>query len=278
MPQLEDIGTQETCTPSDFRIGETIEVFGRKFLIYDADEHTKRYYSETLNSPQPAPIDATVQKEPAPKIEMPPYNGFGTEEDSLGSCTSLVAKPPRKDFIKMLENEHKILRFSAHMDSAKPEDQSRVFVVSYRLADDMMTVYEPPQRNAGIIGGKFLERTRIKKPNASSNSPSYYTPQDLYVGATIQIFNHKFVFTDADEYCMKYMEEHAEQFPKSNINCIIPKMQESLQGKDTAQLIDTSGEETEAVLKSLLEGSDITNHEIKTVVRRFTGEELMSII
>ena len=46
----------------------------------------------------------------------------------------------------MLENEHKILRFVALMDSKHREDQNRQFVISYRLADDMMTVYEPPQR------------------------------------------------------------------------------------------------------------------------------------
>jgi hypothetical protein len=51
------------------------------------------------------------------KVEqaLPPYNGFGTVEDSLGSCKYLVLKPPKKDFIKMLENEHKILRFVARM-------------------------------------------------------------------------------------------------------------------------------------------------------------------
>jgi len=26
-------------------------------------------------------------------------------------------------------------------------------------------VFEPPQRNSGILGGKFLERGRIKKPD-----------------------------------------------------------------------------------------------------------------
>jgi EF-hand domain-containing protein 1 len=52
-----------------------------------------------------------------PKVEqvMPPYNGFGTVEDSMGSCKYLVLKPPKKDFIKMLENEHKVLRFVARM-------------------------------------------------------------------------------------------------------------------------------------------------------------------
>ena len=78
--------------------------------------------------------------------ELPPYNGFGSVEDSLGSCKYLVLQPPKKDFIKMLENDHKVLRFVARLESKHKEDKDRRFVISYRLADDMMTIYEPPQR------------------------------------------------------------------------------------------------------------------------------------
>lgn len=45
--------------------------------------------------------------------EIPPYNGFGSLEDSLQSCLSLVPQPPKKDFIKMLENDNKVLRYEA---------------------------------------------------------------------------------------------------------------------------------------------------------------------
>lgn len=37
------------------------------------------------------------------------------------------------------------------------------FIISYFLSDDTILVFEPPQRNSGILGGKFLERGRIKK-------------------------------------------------------------------------------------------------------------------
>ena len=44
---------------------------------------------------------------------LPPYNGFGSLEDSMQSCFSLIPQPPKKDFIKMLENDGKVLRYSA---------------------------------------------------------------------------------------------------------------------------------------------------------------------
>ena len=47
--------------------------------------------------------------------EIPPYNNFGSLEDSLQSCLSLRPMPPKKDYVKMLENDHKTLRFEAVM-------------------------------------------------------------------------------------------------------------------------------------------------------------------
>lgn len=63
-------------------------------------------------------LDLKIESELKPvEKEIPPYNGFGSEEDSMGSCKYLVLKPPKKDFIKMLENEKKVLRFVALMVS-----------------------------------------------------------------------------------------------------------------------------------------------------------------
>ena len=63
-----------------------------------------------------------------------------------------------------MENEHRVLRYEAILDSMKADDQGRRFVISYRLADDTISVYEPQVRNSGVIGGKFLERSRVAKP------------------------------------------------------------------------------------------------------------------
>jgi len=47
--------------------------------------------------------------------EIAPYTGFGTLEDSKQSCDTLVPQPPKKDFIKMLENDGLVLRYEAIM-------------------------------------------------------------------------------------------------------------------------------------------------------------------
>ena len=45
----------------------------------------------------------------------------------------------------------------------------------------------PPHcRNAGILGGKFLERMKVAKPDSSPDNPTFYQPQDFAIGATIE--------------------------------------------------------------------------------------------
>lgn len=84
----------------------------------------------------------------------------------------------------------------------------------------MMNKFTVGSRNAGILGGKFLERTRVAKPGSSTDNPVYYAPQDFVIGGTIEIFKHKFVLTDADEYVWKYAEEHADMFPKETLDSL----------------------------------------------------------
>lgn len=50
----------------------------------------------------------------------------------------------------------------------------------------MISIFEKPTRNSGIIGGKFLEKTRIPKPNSTLENPEYYSPADFAIGATVE--------------------------------------------------------------------------------------------
>ena len=61
-----------------------------------------------------------------------------------------------------------VLRFAARIlptPGARlvDNDAGRRFVVSFFAADDSVSVFEPPQRNSGIVGGKWAERGRVVK-------------------------------------------------------------------------------------------------------------------
>lgn len=51
------------------------------------------------------PVQHKAPPVPKPPKPVPPYNGFGSEEDSLGNCQGLLPKPVHKDFKKFMEKD-----------------------------------------------------------------------------------------------------------------------------------------------------------------------------
>lgn len=193
---------------------------GCDFLIYGCDEFTRDYYENVYGlrfEDIPVQFEETIER---PQVVIPPHVAPGAEEDSLGSFLYLIPKVPKKNFRRMMENDRKILRFLARLDSTSPEDNGRVFVIKYFLADDTIAVFEPPQKNSGISGGKFRERCRIKKPA----SHEYYSQADLYTGAVLELNGFMFVIYQADEYSLAYMEADEESHPMSSLGYIAEQL------------------------------------------------------
>jgi hypothetical protein len=80
--------TEEYYQPADLIVGNQVFIFGRDCLIYDCDAFTRDWFQEILGiSMDPIPL-----KKARPNVmyqAVPPYNGYGTAEDSLGSVYSL---------------------------------------------------------------------------------------------------------------------------------------------------------------------------------------------
>ena len=127
--------TEEYYMPRDIRCGETIKIYGRDCLIFDCDDFTKKWYQQELGmGQQPMRLPAaapTVQYQP-----VPPYNGYGTEQDSMGSVISLQKKAPKVNMKKMFKQDMHILRFNAKLVSTEPDDENREFIISFYCGDD----------------------------------------------------------------------------------------------------------------------------------------------
>ncbi|XP_067460234.1 EF-hand domain-containing family member C2 [Thunnus thynnus] len=223
---------EEFYKACDLMVGGEVNVWGRRVIISDCDDFTKDYYRSNYGIEDFTPVQYKAPPLPKPPRPMPPYNGFGSEEDSLSSCQGLLPKPPQKDFRKFMEKDRcgldsNVLNFRAKMVTNDEVDRDRVFIISLYLCDDSISVFERSQRNSGVLGGKFLERRRVKKPGQElfkSQLSEYFTAQDLYVGTTLCINNKNFQLLDADEYTFNYMEQHAEEFPKANMGNILSKL------------------------------------------------------
>ena len=133
------------------------------------------------------------------------------------SCVSINphGKPSHglKSLLQLLKHDNKLLRFEARLDTTDEMNKGRKFIVSYRLADDMISIYEPFTSAAdGGFGGTYLSFQLLQRSDSNPNKPEYVQPEDLYIGATLNVYGTTFVLTDADKAVAAFMDEHPELF------------------------------------------------------------------
>ncbi|KAJ8350395.1 hypothetical protein SKAU_G00255250 [Synaphobranchus kaupii] len=281
---------EEFYKDCDLTLGAVINVWGRNVVVCDCDNFTKEYYRSKYGLEDFSPVDYRPGPSTRVPRQVPPYNGFGSEEDSLCSCKGLVLKAPKKDFRKLMEKDRQglvsnVLRFVGKMISDIPSDKERMFIISYFLCDDTISVYERTRRNLGVIGGKFLERGRVKRPGQElfkSAMSEYFKAQELYLGATLCLNSQEFQLVSADEFTMSYMEQNSDEFPRANVGAILSKLKSVSEDKqkEMKQLVALSDPGSSGVIpyepfRRLLEGADcqLSDHEIMTLGRSYSVPE-----
>lgn len=183
----------ELVGPQDLVTGQPVIIYGREYFLYDADDFTKRYYATRFDTevaafPKP-PSEMDGRPQPQRPTDLPPYTGYGSEEDSLSSWKRLVGKPPKKDTAKFIKHVSDVLRFSAEIANPLPEDSGRAFIVCFFLADDTVSVFEYAVRNTGHTGGKAFARASVKGISAESMIP----------GAELKLGGQVYRLTSMDE-------------------------------------------------------------------------------
>ncbi|KAI5935620.1 EF-hand domain-containing family member C2 isoform X1 [Manis javanica] len=279
---------QDFYKDSDLSIGTTINVWGRKVLLCDCDEFTKTYYKTKYGIENFTSIPCKAPRPPKMERKFPPYTNFGSEEDSLHSCIDLMPTPHTK-IRKFMEKDRNVnisstLRFFAKLFTCKCADVDRMFVISYFLSDDTVSVFEPIEKNSGITGGKFLKRSRVKKPGQEifkSELLEYIKAEELYVGAKVNLNGYLFLLLNADEYTFNYMEKHSDKFPKSSIKLALQKLKEEPKSRELKKLfVAADYRHTKMVdyntfrdiLMSLTVGK-LTDHEVITIARYYRVPE-----
>eukprot|EP00948_MAST-09A_sp_MAST-9A-sp1_P001863 g1863.t1 len=274
--------------PTDFKVGEVVSIYSRPMFIYNVDGSTRNWFVQNHGINQGSRITVEEQTEEVKRMEIPPYNGFGSEQDSLNSFYNLVPKKPRINFLKQNKYGNKALRFRAKLLSGKPEDENRRFVVCFNLANDTLSVFEPVKRNSGIVGGKFIERGQYD--NESLEKDIYGNRKkikctDLFVGATVHVLSRKFKLLSADAFTMEYFEMHPEEFPLSNVDVVQIKLLKHLvESRIPLRKVFREVDEDNSGFISLVEFKDLlhklefttvlNDQELLTLMRRFgDGDE-----
>lgn len=277
-----NISSTEYYHYKDFYIGQEISVYARILRIIDADAFTREFYKNNVRV-----LGKTEEVEEVEVIvnarEIPAYTGFGSEEDSLRSCTgSLLPGPiPAKKL-----GENKVCSFFASLLSGGPDDVDRKFVVQLFLIDNTIKVQEPPIRNSGFVGGVFLSRRQVKGLDGNN-----LCEKNLWVGCKLRILNHIFYLHAANESTLHWME--SKKLPKASYYAVVDKIRPYLidaansgklaeefqyfQKRDdqTKNTKSETGQASKDTLKVILDGvgligdenNKICEHELLTILR-----------
>eukprot|EP01147_Barroeca_monosierra_P010765 gene10765-2852_t len=221
VPQLSEQEEGPHLGPEDLGIGAKVFILGRELLLCDCDEFTREFYRRNFGVEDFSRIDVSDPMVEESPMEVPPHTGFGTHEDSMQSVLALKPKPPKVDVNKLLKYDNKSLRFSAYLETNNPNDAGRRFIVSYHLASDTISIFEPRTRET--FGGKFLESTKIRKPESDPHNPDYYGDFDLYPGMKLEVYGRTFVLDDCDEFVLKFISQNAHMYPQEVLDALSEK-------------------------------------------------------
>jgi hypothetical protein len=215
--ELSDVELRDFVNPADFAIGKEVGIFGRTFFVYDMDEFSRTFYRRNFDVADFTPVEVSEPMPPPAEPEIPPYTGLGSPEDSWLSCVMIDPKAPagQKSLLQLLKHDNKVLRFVSTLDSARhPDDDGRTFILSLRLADDYVSVFEPPVQNSGIQGGTLLSYQLVNKLGCNPDKPIYLKPIDFYVGAQVEIFSRLYTISGCDRAVLNFMEVNPQGYPQ----------------------------------------------------------------
>ena len=121
-------------------------------------------------------------------------------------------------------------------------DVDRVFIFRYFLSDDTMMIFEPPQRNSGIIGGKFLLRGKHKNPDTDR----FFCKEDFKINGKIRCCGRCFQITNASKTTGAGASTGMRSFTRANIRAIINKLENKFRRNaaslaKTFRMIDRNG-------------------------------------
>ncbi|KAK9830736.1 hypothetical protein WJX74_004568 [Apatococcus lobatus] len=233
-PTVEERERVSAYNWQDLGLGTRLRVFDRTLVLYDCDEFTREWGRQQggLQEADFVPLQVPQFDQPYQPIMTIPPNvlGIGSDEDTLQNVYQLTPKPPRSDFNHFVQNDGKALRFGGRLlqqadgSPVEPADLERKFVISYHLAEDMISIFEPPFKTLGFEGGKFLERCKLAKPGTKER----YRPQDLYLGARLVASGRLFELQEVDMYTLKYMEAYRRLYPMADSNTVVAKLRANL--------------------------------------------------
>jgi len=220
----------------DFKLGNVVDIYGRKFHIVNCNRTTKEFvlqhhnWTESDLIPQKLPYDAFLDYTKKTKMQR---------KSVLRKSTNQVSYNKNRD--KFLQYGSQTLSFQVVWDDReKFFGDIQIFRLVYHLADDTTEVFCHHDKNNGKDRySKLLKRCRLAKTYENNESEddgsghcSYYHWTDLVIGETINIFGRTMLITKCDSFTRQHFENHGIDMSENIVD--YPKQEVALLDKNPA--------------------------------------------
>lgn len=271
--------------PEDLITGNVIDCFGRKLLLLNCDKRTRQYYQKHYGITQHEvfvedPVEITYENS-IPQLGDG-YLAIGGEADTLATCYG--HSKPAKDWQKANRNMGQIIRCKMKMLTENRVNAERVFMLTFHLEDDSLSVYEEKTKNSGCNGGQFLKRgVYVNGLPPDCSEPRHFVPTDIYLGNIILLNGYEMQITEMDDLSVKFCEENSDEFPFFDTYEIIHKLMDQVLdlGLDLRQFIVEhydphnqgylNRDDFVKCLEDLSLSQEMNDQELMTLMRRFKG-------
>jgi len=269
----------------DLVIGMEITVYNRKLRLFDCSEFTRQWYVKHLRLEQPPRIELDAKGanasprgaafstkshgkkslihgfyRPEDGIDDGASGGFIVGEDDGGVAGRRAGQP--RDLAREARVANKQIRVRLELcdrggspklltaqhgaqSVLNPPEPPRTFILTYRLDDDSLAIYEEHVQNSGVLGGTFLKRGHYKTLPMNGGPPRNFVPADFFTGNILAFSQHNLMrVVEVDGASLKTMADFSNEFPFSDAQKVLQKVLATLRASAPLNLRAALGNET----------------------------------
>lgn len=206
---------------SQLRVGKPITFYGTTYLIYDADEFTRRFF-ECRGSPLAAALQVPVDAFALSHVRPP--RAHDVLSIAATSALNIMLTPEQvRATQQFLAHDREVLRCDCTWDDReKLYGQVHYLTLYYFLSDSSIALVEKETQNSGRDPfPNFFRRQRIaipKDPSGKFDSSDYasvafkenkntvyYSDKDIRIGNVLHICNRDILIHDYNQYTREYL-------------------------------------------------------------------------